>query len=761
MESKIVNILETVLREIDEIKQKLNQVQNQLEDQQSVEKAFGALHRHFAKKSKSQNGIPENNEKTETQNGILHEEIENEQKTVLETPQQKEEIENIIDLALIESRKITFDDLKSSLKHELVHETHFPSTRFKVLVKINGRVYFGEGGTLEKAKDSATRLFLQTLDYNYFKHTVKVSSTVLMNEEFANVNIDAQLIENYQNCLEYVDSMLKYTLVEKTGPDHKPTFKMAAKVNEKTYFGLGGSKAKARMNVVEQVLENLKNQLNEHKSKLEDEPENIWIDVISLKNKQIVPNYLKPLLKYKLVQDAPNNYQMAVKVNEKIYYGQGESKTKARHNVTEKVLRFLLDQSHCPKPSFLLNKLHPNATYRCTQLKNGSQLEFKVTITIGKSLFVGIGPSKKSAKKVAALSALSGIQNCSKSLGNVSKPDIFRKLIEDKICSLLDDKPENSNYKVIAGIVMTRNETFLDVVAVSAGTKCISRAKITKNGVNLNDMHAEILSRRCLIGYFYNQLELSVASKDSIFVPSGQKFKLKDGIEFHLYINIAPCGDARIFCPQTTSKRVLRLKVEARGGTYSIKNEFLRNNFILMSCSDKICRWNVVGLQGALLSQFLDPVYLKSIVLGNVIHESHLQRAVYGRVKDTLPKLPSSFRLNLPSLFFLPSTDPRFTSGPSFAITWSKDEQNCEIINARTGQTDFGPSKYSKREFFKRYVHLCRKIPGQRKGNVYKEAKSASLDYNVAKNCLNTAFEKAGLGNWITHSMEHDMFALN
>lgn len=53
-----------------------------------------------------------------------------------------------------------------------------------------------------------------------------------------------------------------------------------------------------------------------------------------------------------------------------------------------------------------------------------------------------------------------------------------------------------------------------------------------------------------------------------------------------------------------------------------------------MSCSDKICLWNILGLQGALLSEFVMPIYLTCIYIGDDFDLESSIRALVTRIAD-------------------------------------------------------------------------------------------------------------------------------
>lgn len=169
----------------------------------------------------------------------------------------------------------------------------------------------------------------------------------------------------------------------------------------------------------------------------------------------------------------------------------------------------------------------------------------------------------------------------------------------------------------------------MEIICITTGTKCLHSDRLKSNGQVLNDCHAEVLARRSLIRYFYQQLKLLINEKsnESIFeqINKTNRYKLKSFITFHFYVSIAPCGDSRLVSlEENTSDKIsslvinqnlnhslrksrglLRRKIDMNEGTIPVLAKTLYQNiqtsdeqFLVMSCSDKLCRWNFIGLQG-------------------------------------------------------------------------------------------------------------------------------------------------------------------
>ena len=358
--------------------------------------------------------------------------------------------------------------------------------------------------------------------------------------------------------------------------------------------------------------------------------------------------------------------------------------------------------------------------------------------------------------------------------------------------------------KVIACMVMkTSSQDPGRVVSLGAGNRCITGQRMSLEGKKVNDSHAEIVARRGLIRVFYKELSNCFAGKGSMFIRKANtdKLCLKDGVTFHLYISTAPCGDGALFSPREagsvaggetmtrnhtptfTSKQqgILRTKIENGEGTLPIELDappqtwdgLLQGGRVrTMSCSDKICRWNVLGLQGALLSHLIQPIYLDSLTLGYLYDHGHLSRAVCCRLqhKDDLNgRLPRGYHVNHPCIGRVTAYDPpRETEKTNnISINWALGDTTAEVTDGRDGAclTRTGnaptPSRLCKAALYGNFRELCRRVPEfQHLLNVdsYKEAKTLAEDFGRSKEEMKAQFKASKYSQWVSKPMEQDLF---
>ena len=213
----------------------------------------------------------------------------------------------------------------------------------------------------------------------------------------------------------------------------------------------------------------------------------------------------------------------------------------------------------------------------------------------------------------------------------LSRESAETRLVESMAAAVLEvasklPLPQQDRWTVLAGIVLVKSDDDDDdviVLSVAMGTKCEPPiADAATRDYVVMDSHAEVLARRGLVLFLLNELEALARNPvyQSRVLTKTARGKYAVVGELCMFVSDSPCGYAAEFTRVGGQSRKVSGAVFVGEAALRLKPgrsdlpEHMRTR--CMSCSDKLCRWAALGLQGSRLALILEPVTLASIVLG-------------------------------------------------------------------------------------------------------------------------------------------------
>uniref|UniRef100_A0A3P9LG94 Adenosine deaminase RNA specific B2 (inactive) n=1 Tax=Oryzias latipes TaxID=8090 RepID=A0A3P9LG94_ORYLA len=589
-----------------------------------------------------------------------------------------------------------------------------------------------------------------------------------------------------KNALVHLNELkpgLRYEIMSKSGPLHAPVFSVGVEVNGFQFEGFGSTKKQAKMRAAELALQSFiqfpnASQAHAVMGNFTNVNVDFAADKLSLSDTFLTEFEPSPfetcdLLHWNTKKEILNsicNYRQLIRFTLDL----NSSANPKGQSFSTLLLQHL-------SPVALLSVLRPELRYIClTETVHGRpKRNFIMVLRLEGQLFEGYCSSKRLAKERAAAAALDSLYRITAPRRSHQPPrpgPLFAEsvyhLVRDKYAQLTESS-SHGRPKVLAGVVMSRGFDISSarVVSLATGTKCLDLEDESDNGRILRDCHAEVISRRALVRFLYAQLELLLWKEDlkqSIFVRNTDNtFRLQEGILFHMYVSSSPCGDARLNCPYETtaaySSRRFRfhLRVKASGGEgtlpVSARRSSQTRDFVLpgkdlltMSCTDKLAKWCIVGMQGALLSHLVEPIYLHSLTVGTLSHTGHLARGMARRLTP-VKHLPLPYRRQQ-----LLSRNVRPAGkAPSISLNWSCGDRGLEEVSTSSGRkTDSGtPSRLCRHSLFT--------LSGlQASTESFSASKMSAEQYQRALRRFGSALKAGGLGAWYRKPLKSGHFSV-